>query len=233
MIADLEIWKFHGGGAVVSFELAQLDVTKSVVTSSERQKRGGLPSYQRQVVSWRYSRFGVAAGVALAVVLAGCTDGGTGTGGNSPTTPAVPAPQQDARSSAEELALDAYRGMWRAYAKAGLTADANEPELAQYASGAALNTLTSGLSSYRSKGHVLKGEYVSNPQATAASPSSSPVTVSVTDCLNDANFLVYNASGNRVDDEPGGRRATRATVSDLGAEGWKVTSFGVQEIGTC
>lgn len=233
MIADLEIWKFHGGGTVVSFEAGQLDVTESVVTSSERRRREVRTSYQHQVASLRYCRFVAAVGVALAVVLAGCTDGGTGIGGNSPTAPAVSAPQQDARGNAEELALDAYRGMWRAYAKAGLTADANEPELPQYASGAALKTLTSGLSSYRSKGHVLKGEYVSNPQATAASPLSRPATVTVTDCLNDINFLVYDASGNRVDDEPGGRRATRATVSDLGAEGWKVTSFGVQEVGTC
>ncbi|WP_431895550.1 hypothetical protein [Micromonospora haikouensis] len=131
------------------------------------------------------------------------------------------------------MALEAYRGMWRAYAKAGLTADADEPELARYASGTALTTLTSGLSAYRSKGQALKGEYVSNPQASGASPSSRPTAVTVADCLDDANFLVYDASGKRADDEPGGRRATRATVSDLGAEGWKVTSFGVQEVGTC
>lgn len=233
MIADLEMWKFHEGVMVVSVEAGQLDVTQSVVTSSERRTQEVLAGYDRHTASLRYGRLVAGVGVALAMMLTGCADGGTGSSGNSPTTPGVSAPQQDARGSAEELALAAYRGMWRAYAKAGLTADANEPELARYASGRALKTLTSGLAAYRSKGHVLKGESVSNPQAAAASLSSDPATVTVTDCLDDTNFLVYDASGKRVDEEPGGRRATRATVTDLGAEGWKVTSFGVQEVGTC
>jgi hypothetical protein len=148
-------------------------------------------------------------------------------------TPSVPIPSQDARGTAEQSALDAYRGMWRAYAKAGLKANPDEPDLAHYASGAALKTLTSGLAAYRNKGQVLKGEYVSVPQTAGASLDTTPSTVTVADCLDDSHFLVYDAAGKRVDDEAGGRRATRATVSDLGTEGWKVTSFGIQEVGTC
>jgi hypothetical protein len=201
-----------------------------LVTSGDPAQETRRHSLGRRRVPLRPLRAVITA--CLTVAIAGC-GGETPTPGPVTPPPSVSAPSQDARGTAEELALGAYRGMWRAYAKAGLEANPDEPELARYASGSALKTLTSGLASYRTKGHLLKGEYVSAPQAAGASPAPAPSTVTVTDCLDDANFLVYDAAGKRVDDEPGGRRATRATVSDLGADGWKVTSFGVQEVGTC
>jgi hypothetical protein len=172
----------------------------------------------------------VLAGL-LIVGLGGCRGGEPN--GSTSTAPSVSAPVQDSRGTAEESALNAYRGMWQAYAKAGLTANSAEPDLARYASGSALKTLADGLASYQSKGQVLKGEYISTPQVVGASPSPNPSAVSLTDCLDDSRFLVYKASGEQANERPGGRRLTRATVSDLGADGWKVTSFGVQEAGTC
>lgn len=169
--------------------------------------------------------------MAVGVALAAC-DGGT-PGGSRTSGPLVSAPAQDARGSAEQQALDAYRGMWRAYAKAGLTANPDEPDLARYASGEALQILKTGLANYRSKGHVLKGEYVSNPQIAGASPSGNPTKVSIRDCLDDSDFLVYRTSGELINDKPGGRRSALATVSDFGTGGWKVTTFGVQTVGTC
>jgi hypothetical protein len=123
--------------------------------------------------------------------------------------------------------------MWRAYAKAGATADAGDADLPRYASGAALKALQNGLASYRGKGQVLKGEYASAPQVSGVSPAPTPSTVSIVDCLDDSKFLVFTTSGEPVNDKPGGRRSTKATVTDVGGQGWKVTSFGVQGVGTC
>lgn len=162
---------------------------------------------------------------------AGC-DGDTADSLPQPS-PTVSAPANDARGIAEERALAAYRGMWQAYAKAGLTANPDEPDLARHASDEALQVLKAGLASYQSKGHVIKGKYGSNPRIAEASPPADPKAVSVTDCLDTRNFLTYKSSGEPVDDEPGGFRLTRATITNLGAEGWKVTSFGVQAVGTC
>ncbi|MDG4760341.1 hypothetical protein [Micromonospora sp. WMMD710] len=129
--------------------------------------------------------------------------------------------------------MSAYRAMWQAYAKAGLTANPDDPDLARFASDAALQTLKSGLSSYRSKGQILKGDLVVNPQVRQSSLVSTPPTVTVTDCIDDTRFLVYTAAGSPINDVPGGRRAVEATVTGGGTQGWKVVSFGVREVGTC
>lgn len=173
----------------------------------------------------------VAAAVLVGVLLTGC-DGGASDGSKTPD-PTVSAPMQDARGNAEQQALDAYRGMWRAYAKAGLTANPDEPDLAKYANGGALKTLTDGLRSLKSKGQVIRGEFDSNPQVTSASPAARPTAVEITDCLDDSDFLTYKNSGEPADDDRGGRRSAIATASNLGTDGWKVTSFAVQGVGTC
>jgi hypothetical protein len=121
--------------------------------------------------------------------------------------------------------------MWSAYAKAGLTSNPDEPDLARYATDRALKTLKDGLSSNRSKGYVIKGEYGSSPQLAEVGPGAIPASVVVTDCLDGTKFLVYRTSGELVK-EPSGRRATRATVAKTGSD-WKVTGFGVQAVGTC
>ncbi|MEU7171477.1 MULTISPECIES: hypothetical protein [Micromonospora] len=182
----------------------------------------------------RWARL-VAFPLGLCLVAAiGACDGGEAGEDSAPTAPASPR-ELDAgpTGSPEEAALAAYRGMWQAYAKAGLTADPNESDLARFASGDALTTLKKGLSSYRSKGHILKGDYALSPRVAQVSLTSTSPSVTVTDCLDDTHFLVYTASGEPINDEPGGRRATRATVTDLGAQGWKVATFGVREVGTC
>ncbi|MDG4803618.1 hypothetical protein [Micromonospora sp. WMMD980] len=175
----------------------------------------------------------VPLGLCLAAMIGAC-DGGDADNESPPPTP-TPARQSDGSpdASREEAALAAYRGMWQAYAKAGRTADPNEPELVRFAGGDALATLKKGLSSYRSKGQILKGRYSSEPRIAQKSLTSSPLSVTVTDCVDDTHFLVYTASGKPINDVPGGRRATRATVTDLGAQGWKVATFAVQGVGTC
>jgi hypothetical protein len=177
-----------------------------------------------------------AAATVVAMVLplaaTGCSDGESPASGGQPSGPALSAPPQSARSAAETQALAAWRGMWQAYVKAGLTADPAEPDLARYARDRALATLTAGLRSYRDKGQILKGEVVQNPQVSKAAPDADPTTVTITDCVDDTKFLVYKASGELLNDIPGGRRSALATVTK-GDGDWKVSSFGVQDPDTC
>ncbi|MDM4783413.1 MULTISPECIES: hypothetical protein [unclassified Micromonospora] len=132
----------------------------------------------------------------------------------------------------EQAALDAYRGMWQAYAKAGLTANPQEPDLARYATGPALALLTSGLTKLRADGEVIKGRYQSSPHV-AATPASAGDTITVRDCLNTTDFLTYKASSGALsDDTPGGNRAVLATVT-RDDDGWKVSTVAAQAVGTC
>lgn len=170
--------------------------------------------------------------LALPLAAAGCSDGESPASGGQSSGPALSAPPQSARGAAEAQALAAWRGMWQAYVKAGLTADPAEPDLARYARDRALATLTAGLRSYKDKGQVLKGEIVQNPQVSKATPDANPTTVTITDCVDDTKFLVYKASGELLNDIPGGRRSALATVTK-GDDGWKVSSFGVQDPDTC
>ncbi len=181
----------------------------------------------------RFRVAGSAIGLCLAAGAGACDAGNTGQGPSPTVSVAVSAPSQDPRGAAEDAALDAYRGMWAAYAKAGLTANPDEPDLSKFASDGALKTLRNGLADYRSKKQVLKGEYVLSPQAAEVALASSPATVTVTDCIDDSKFLVYNLSGEPINDVPGGRQSARATVTNLAPGGWKVTSFGVQDVGSC
>ncbi|MFG1952483.1 hypothetical protein [Micromonospora sp. NPDC048830] len=183
------------------------------------------------------SRAARLAGLTIGLCLVA---GGGGCGGSEPSesrsstsSPSLPAPGQSPSGAADDAALLAYRQMWAAYAKAGAAADPDEPELARHATGQALSTLKSGLAKLRKDGEVIKGEYKSDPKVVVASPSTAPSTVSVQDCLNTTRFLTYKAAtGALADDIPGGNRAVRATVVRDGGI-WKVSSFGVQAVGTC
>lgn len=183
------------------------------------------------------SRRAVAAALALMTVLSvtGCTEpkpAPTPAGPPSVSAPPSVAAPPDTKATAEAKAVQAYRGMWKAYAKAGLTANPDEPDLPVYAADPALKLLREGLAGYRAKGQVFKGEYGSSPSVAEATPAATPTTVVIADCLDSTNFLVYKASGEKADDVPGGRRSTSATVKSHGGI-WKVTSFAVRKKGTC
>ena len=166
--------------------------------------------------------------MATMVVATACTSstGGTGKG----TT----APSLSGRAFAEQQSLQAYRGMWAAYAKAGLTANPNEPDLALYASADALKVLTSGLAAVHDAGQVIRGDLVTNPSVKDPGASPDPTRIDLVDCLDSSRFLIYvAATGALADDKPGGRRAVTAIVDDVGGNHWKVTSFAARAVGTC
>lgn len=177
---------------------------------------------------------GISAVIAL-LSLVGCTQQKpTQTPAGPPDVSAPPSVSSpaDSKAEAEAKAVQAYQGMWKAYAKAGLTANPDEPDLAVYTTDPALKVLRDGLAGYRAKGLVFKGEYGSSPTVAQAIPAASPTMVIIADCFDSANFIVYKASGEKADDDPGGRRSTSATVKSRGGV-WKVTSFAIREKGTC
>ncbi|MEU1605543.1 hypothetical protein [Micromonospora matsumotoense] len=193
-----------------------------------KHRRVGRPTHRLRLTA-------IPLGLCLTVLIGACSGSGDDSDRkSSPTTPAIPT-QSDETSAAgrEEAAVTAYRGMWQAYAKAGLTANPQEPDLARFATGAALSLLTSGLAKLREDGEVIKGLYRSSPRVVAAGPSPASGTIAVLDCLNTTDFLTYKASsGALADDTPGGNRAVRATVIRVG-DVWKVFTVAAQAVGTC
>lgn len=174
-------------------------------------------------------RASVVIAAAVVVAAGSC-------GGRSPshsTLPSGPATSPGLSGGADEQALDAYRGMWKAYAKAAQTANPDEPDLARYAKDRALTTLKEGLINLRKDRQVIKGEYVSKPKVAPGTPSANPHLVTIEDCLDDSKFLTYQATGELAGTQPGGRRATRATVTFVAGDDWKVTGIGIQAVGTC
>src|SRR5439155_23689240 len=113
--------------------------------------------------------------------------------------------------------------------------DANPdlPDLARYATGHALDTLTKGLRQVRDKGLRGKGDVVLTPTVEGLQPAAAPTRATVSDCVDTSGASLYKADGSAYQDPPGGKQAMVATVQDVGGGAWKVTSFGLRGVGTC
>ena len=58
--------------------------------------------------------------------------------------------------------------------------------------------------------------------------------IGITDCGDSTNWLKYRKdNGMLADDVPGGRRLIKATVEKQSDGTWKVSDYGVHEIGSC
>jgi hypothetical protein len=190
----------------------------------------------------RHTRRVVLAVVAvLPLALAGCGSGdppsaagpSTAPAGPSAATPpqpppTTPGPDEEPR----QQALDAYVSMQRAYQRAAETADPDHPDLARYAAGDALRRLRDGLTSIRDQGLRGRGEATYRPVVESVNPIDAPTTITVRDCMDTSATELYDPSGAPYQDEPGGLRLVVATVEVVDGT-WKVTSFGVHEVGTC
>lgn len=175
----------------------------------------------------------LVAGLAAASVLlgAGCSSDGSGdTPADMP--PASPTPSLGPRDAAERDAVGAYRGMWDAFVEAGKISDPDAPDLRKYASDQALRLIVSALYTDREQGKVTKGDLVLNPKVSEVKPVSAPTEATVLDCVDSTGWLKYKAPGGLVDDKPGGKHRTTATVKFADAT-WKVSSFILEESGTC
>jgi hypothetical protein len=172
--------------------------------------------------------------VATSVLLgAGCSsDKPESTSTTQPPAQPSTAPSLGPSAAAEQEALTAYRGMWSAFVEAAKTSDAGDPALRNYASDQALSLIASGLISDREQKRVTKGDLVLNPEATEVKPAQAPSEVTVLDCVDSTKWLLYRMSGELWDNEPGGKHRTTATVKRSDGT-WKVSSFILEESGTC
>lgn len=174
----------------------------------------------------------LVAGIGAA---AGCssTNHAASPAASSPSVQASPSATGSAGGSTLAPAeaakvLAAYRGTWMAFAKAEETADPDNAELRQYASGDALKQLVTNLVVNRQRGITSKGQPTLNP--TIVSVGTPPITANVDDCGDSTSWLQFDASGKNTG--PGGRRHITAVVS-LAGDTWRMTSFTVNGLGTC
>jgi hypothetical protein len=177
----------------------------------------------------------LAAAAAGALVLAGGCSASSGHADkpavSSPRASTSPSPT--AAQAAARSALAAYRGMWKEMQAAGGTANWQDPGLAKYASGKALNTLVTGLHNAHNAGLVIKGTLVIHPQVISEQPASDPDQVVIRDCIDDSHWLnYYAATGKLQNNVPGGHRLTEAVVTNV-AGGWTVSQLAVHAEGTC
>jgi hypothetical protein len=128
--------------------------------------------------------------------------------------------------------LDAYTGMWHAYAIAARTADYQTGALSQYAAGDALMILTRSLYDNHQHGVVLRGAPALHPRVAGMTPAGHPDSSSVTDCADDSRWRQYTTSGQPASGAPAGRHRIYAQLR-LFSSVWKVTNLVVEKAGTC
>ncbi|MGI5506459.1 hypothetical protein [Lentzea sp. CA-135723] len=164
------------------------------------------------------------------LVAASACDRGPTPSTSSPETTSAVQPAELASTSA----VVAYKGMWEAFAAAGVTSDPDSQRLGQHAAGVALDKLKRSLRSDRDKGLVSRGEPVLAPKASDVKPVDVPTRVQVTDCGDSTNWLKYRKDTNLLaDDVPGGLRLIEAVVDKQSDGTWKVSDWAVHEIGSC
>lgn len=189
--------------------------------------------------SSRWSRRVVLSSLSLAFFTA-CSTGNSLSSPSGASSPAevppatVPSTALPAEDKAKNDALTAYRGMWSSFIEAGRASDWQSPKLGQHATGVALTNLSRGLYADHYNGLVTKGEPVLDPTVSSVEPAGDPKKVIVSDCGDSTNWLKYRAdNGQLADNEAGGRQAINAIVEKQTDGSWKVSDFGVHDVGTC
>jgi hypothetical protein len=149
------------------------------------------------------------------------------------TTSSAPPSSSPSAGAGAATAMDAYRGMWKAYIDAGRIPDPQYPDLTRYAQGDALTVFVKGLTSMQKDGLVGQGDVVLNPKVTTIRPNATPPTVDIEDCVDTSKSHLVKKDGSPYQDTPGGNRSAKATVAQVGEGVWKVTSLAVFGVGTC
>jgi hypothetical protein len=213
---------------------------------------GGTDERNRPVVNPSAGRtrtpIRIAATCLTTAILAACSSGShpgpasptnsaatvtTAGHGLEATPDATDSPSPSASpTDVRAIAVDVYRAMWQDMVEAGKTADYSSPRLADHATSQALQLLYQGLLAAHQQNLVIKGEPHFAPTVTGVTPASSPVAVSITDCMDDTRWLNYTRDGRLQNNNPGGKHHTTATVGLLNGR-WMVTRLQVAGIGTC
>lgn len=183
----------------------------------------------------------VVAGASVAIVAA-CSSGSPSepalpstliatTGLETTTSPSSSASPADA---AGQQAVAAYLGMWEDYAVAAETSNWQDPRLSQHATGIALTNITRGLYTAKTNGEVSRGRPKLYPQVFSMEPPTAPSKVIITDCGDSTDWTQVRAdTGEPADDTPDGRRRINAIVEKQADSAWRVSDFGVHEVGSC
>lgn len=194
------------------------------------------------VTEWDGRRTTAVLAVGVAMMLVAACSSATASSPSASTTRPVAritsaTPSGTATSpvdAAKQAALAAYQGMWADYAAAGTTSNWQSPELSQYATGLALSMISRGLYADHYNGLVSRGAPVLHPSVSSVAPPNDPTTVMITDCGDSTHWLQYRAdSGQLADNTPGGHRLINATVRKQADGSWKVSDFGVHNLGSC
>jgi hypothetical protein len=182
----------------------------------------------------------LAAAAFRVAALAGCVAAGAAGCSGSPAGHVRPARSSSPPAAASvgtagdprAQILDAYTGMWRAYAAAARTADYQPGALSQYAAGDALTVLTRSLYDDHQDGVVLRGAPALAPRVTRMTPAADPDSSRVTDCADDSRWRQYTPSGRPASGAPAGRHRIYAQLR-LFSPVWKVIYLVVEKAGTC
>lgn len=151
----------------------------------------------------------------------------------SPAAPGASSSPAQA-DTARRGAITAYLGMWADMAAAAETSNWQDPRLGQHATGTALTNITRGLYADRANGLVTKGRPQNNPHVSSTELASSPNKVIIADCGDDSQWQHYRAdNGQLANDGPSGHRQINAVVEKQSDGTWRVTDYGIHEVGTC
>lgn len=183
---------------------------------------------------------GVVVVWASVAIAAACNSGSPSESAPSSTLTAPTGSETVSSSSASpadvagQQAIDAYTAMWEDYAVAAETSNWQDPRLGEHAAGIALTNITRGLYTAKTNGEVSRGRPKLNPEVYSMEPPDAPSKVIVTDCGDSTDWTQVRAdTGELADDIPGGRRRINAIVEKQADSAWRVSDFGVHEVGSC
>lgn len=172
---------------------------------------------------WRAAHASI---VALLLVLSACSDAnGIQTSqpstSDSPTSPAAANPTTSATSQAaiERLVRQRYIDFQRVVAEVGATSNADDPRLAEYATGAVLENLRGKLAVRRQEGLRLYGAPV--PHVQSVSVSANRATVH--DCLDNSATGLVDGAGKKLSVGRARQETTATLVHEDGT--WKVSEI--------
>lgn len=178
------------------------------------------------------------AAIVTAATCSSCMASKSSSATAPSAAPTTSAPASTVSQSPVEVArrqaTSAYVEMWSDVVAAATTSDWQSPKLGQYATGIALTNLSRGLYADHYNGLVTKGQPVLHPVVSSLTPPNDPQKAIVTDCGDSTHWLKYRAdNGQLADDKPGGRQLINAIVEKQADGSWRVSDFGVHDVGTC
>ncbi|WP_326596598.1 hypothetical protein [Streptomyces sp. NBC_01803] len=124
--------------------------------------------------------------------------------------------------------MAAYVAMWEDTTEASRTSDADHPRLDDHATGNALDLLRFVMDGHAAEGHVAQGA----PMHDIEVVESSADHLDLRDCMDSTDWLMYDLSGELVDDVPGSRRWVHAAVERREGD-WIVVDLVLDERATC